>query len=210
MLKCGASDNREHRRKRCLHRCRRGPSRGGVADRLWLGVSAACRCSAISAFKARSVSAFFSESSKPPWSKAALAAPPASSWSRIASGIAGSLRQGIIGLLLSLYARPHTKFLTVRSEAIGPCAALLCSRILTDRPHPEQGFRACLDIVRLVRSFGRDRVEAACSRALDIGARTYGSVKSILANGLDQVAAASPASANPVEHSNIRGSRYYH
>jgi transposase len=100
--------------------------------------------------------------------------------------------------------------ITRESEAIGPCVALLCARILTDRPHPEQGFRACLGIVRLVRSFGRDRVEAACSRALDIGARTYGSVKSILANGLDQVAAASPASANPVDHPNIRGSRYYH
>nr|WP_208324837.1 hypothetical protein [Novosphingobium sp. PhB55] len=33
----------------------------------------------ISAFNARSVSAFFSESSKPPCSKAALAAPPAKS-----------------------------------------------------------------------------------------------------------------------------------
>ena len=49
---------------------------------------------------------------QPPCSNAALAAPPASSWSRIAFGIAGSLRRGIFGLLLTHYARPHTEFLT--------------------------------------------------------------------------------------------------
>lgn len=96
------------------------------------------------------------------------------------------------------------------AAAIGACTALLCEKILTDRPHPEQGFRACLGIVRLVRGFGRERVEAACSRALDIGARTYGSVRSILDNGLDQTHAAAAAPDQPIAHPNIRGSRYYH
>ncbi len=50
--------------------------------------------------------------------------------------------------------------------------------ILEERSHPEQGFRACLGIVRLVKAFGAKRVDAAAARALDIGARTYGSVKS--------------------------------
>jgi transposase len=100
--------------------------------------------------------------------------------------------------------------ITRETEAIGPCAALLCEKILADRPHPEQGFRACLGIVRLAKSFGRVRVEAACSRALDIGARTYGSVKSILDNGLDRVAATDRASDWSIDHPNIRGPRYYH
>jgi len=100
--------------------------------------------------------------------------------------------------------------ITREAVAIGPCAALLCERILTDRPHPEQGFRACLGIVRLVKGFGRDRVEAASSRALDIGARTYGSVKSILDSGLDQIPTADPRTEWSVDHPNIRGSRYYH
>jgi transposase len=60
------------------------------------------------------------------------------------------------------------------ASAIGPDAALLCEKILTERRHPEQGFRACLGIVRLVKNFGRERVNAACERALQIGARTYG------------------------------------
>jgi transposase len=91
---------------------------------------------------------------------------------------------------------------------------LLCEKILADRPHPEQGFRACLGIVRLAKSFGQPRVEAACSRALDIGARTYGSVKSILDKGLDRFAATGPATDRTsdwsIDHPNIRGSRYYH
>jgi transposase len=43
------------------------------------------------------------------------------------------------------------------ASAIGVCAALLCEKILVERSHPEQGFRACLGIVRLVKSFGRER-----------------------------------------------------
>ncbi|MEH2562310.1 transposase [Bradyrhizobium sp. AZCC 2289] len=101
--------------------------------------------------------------------------------------------------------------IATEAAAIGPCAALLCEKVLTDRPHPEQGFRACLGIVRLVKGFGRERVEAACSRALDIGARTYGSVRSILDNRLDQAPAPRPAQDDrAITHPNIRGSRYYH
>jgi transposase len=83
-------------------------------------------------------------------------------------------------------------------------------KILADRPHPEQGFRAYLGIIRLARGFGRERVNAACGRALEIGARTYGSVRSILDNHLDRTTAPRTASAKPIDHANIRGSRYYH
>ena len=78
------------------------------------------------------------------------------------------------------------------AAAVGPCAALLCEKILEEPPHPEQGFRACFGIMRLVRGFGRERVETACDRALDIGARTYGSVRSTLDNRLDQMPAPRP------------------
>lgn len=94
---------------------------------------------------------------------------------------------------------------------IGPMAQLLCEKILEERPHPEQGFRSCLGILQLERRFGRERLEAAASRALDIGARNYPSVKSILEKGLDGQPLRGPAEAiEPVVHSNIRGSHYYH
>jgi len=97
------------------------------------------------------------------------------------------------------------------AAAIGPATVGLVERILTAKPHPEQGFRACLGILRLVRGYGPERLEAACQRGLDIGARSYGSVQSILRNGLDR--AYRPQSVPdelPVQHGNIRGSRYYH
>jgi transposase len=101
----------------------------------------------------------------------------------------------------------------IRREAasIGPATAALCELILERRPHPEQGFRACLGIVRLVRPFGADRLEAAATRAIEIGTLTYGSVRSILDNKLDrQAAQRSPANGVPILHPNIRGPRYYH
>ncbi len=97
------------------------------------------------------------------------------------------------------------------SAIIGTSAAALCALILEERSHPEQGFRACLGIVRLVKAFGPARVEAACARALEIGARTFGSVKSILENNLDRQAAPKRAEDSmAIRHRNIRGSGYYH
>lgn len=97
--------------------------------------------------------------------------------------------------------------------AIGPSTTALTAIILESRPHPEQGFRACLGILRLLRTYGRDRLEAACTRGLEIGARSYGSIQSILQHGLDrQPAPRRPREEDelPLLHSNIRGSGYYH
>jgi transposase len=101
----------------------------------------------------------------------------------------------------------------IRADArlIGPATAALCELILEARPHPEQGFRACLGIVRLAGRHGAERLEAAAGRAIDIGARTYGSVKSILDNNLDRRPAPQRATdGTPILHPNIRGPRYYH
>jgi transposase len=100
----------------------------------------------------------------------------------------------------------------IRKDAatIGPATAALCNLILDERAHPEQGFRACLGIIRLARSYGHERLDAAAMRAIDIGARTYGSVKSILANNLDRrPSSRRPADDAPILHPNIRGPRYY-
>jgi transposase len=97
------------------------------------------------------------------------------------------------------------------AAVIGPSTAALVEQILHAKPHPEQGFRACLGILRLVRAWGAERVEAACQRGIDIGARSYSSIASILRNNLDR--AYRPQSVPdepPVQHSNIRGGCYYH
>jgi transposase len=98
------------------------------------------------------------------------------------------------------------------AATIGRDTATLVEVILRGRPHPEQGFRACLGILRLARHYGNDRLEAACRRGLEIGARSYGSISSILDKRLDRqpLPQATPAPELPLDHPNIRGSRYYH
>ena len=101
----------------------------------------------------------------------------------------------------------------LRREAarIGPATIALIEAIMAAKPHPEQGFRACLGILRLARSYGSARIEAACRRGNDIGATTYGSIKSILQHGLDRAYAHDkPPEGPPIHHGNIRGTGYYH
>jgi len=57
---------------------------------------------------------------------------------------------------------------------------------LEHRPHPEQGYRACLGMQRLARQYTPIRLEAACTRALSIRSPNLRSVTSILKSGLDR------------------------
>jgi transposase len=94
---------------------------------------------------------------------------------------------------------------------IGPSTETLVRAILADRPHPEQGYRSCLGILRLAKRYGEVRLEAACQRALTVAARSYRHVESILKHGLDRMPApdASPHDGPPVVHANLRGRDYY-
>ena len=100
----------------------------------------------------------------------------------------------------------------IREQAarIGPMLSLLVEKIIENRPHPEQGYRSCLGIIGLEKRFGPERLEAAALRALEIGTRNYPSIKSILEKGLDKVPVSQSPEREPIDHSNIRGSGYYH
>jgi transposase len=96
-------------------------------------------------------------------------------------------------------------------ERIGAATAAVVRWQMEHRPHPEQGYRACLGLQRLARQFGDARLEAACARAMSIRSPTYRSVNSILAAGLDrQQVPATPAQAALPLHENVRGPDYYH
>jgi len=96
------------------------------------------------------------------------------------------------------------------ARALGPQTEALIIAILASRRHPEQGFRVCLGILKLFRGANRDRAEAASARALEIGALSYQSLVSILDNNLDRQPLRRSADGAPLDHPNIRGSRYYH
>ena len=96
------------------------------------------------------------------------------------------------------------------AATIGPFTAQLAGIIMAERTHPEQGYRSCMGLIGLGRRYGKDRLEAASRRAVQLQAHSYKSVKSILERGLDrQNVAESMAPLPPVEHANIRGAGYY-
>ena len=98
---------------------------------------------------------------------------------------------------------------------IGPNTHCIVDYQLTSKPHPEMGYRACLGLLSLARQYGKQRLEAACARAVSLGALNRRSVINILKAGLDS----KPLPTTPTEqqadwisplHDNVRGPSYYH
>ena len=97
-----------------------------------------------------------------------------------------------------------------QARDIGPNTEALILAVLARRPHPEQGFRSCLGMLRLLRGLDAARAEAVSGRAVEVGVLTYASVASILQHRLYQSAPPQAADGTPLLHENIRGSGYFH
>jgi transposase len=96
------------------------------------------------------------------------------------------------------------------AKKTGPQTAELTTRIMAERPHPEQGYRTCLGIMRLGTKYGASRLEGASKRALAIHSHTYRTVESILKKGLDQKPLETPPSPRTHPHHEfVRGADYY-
>ena len=92
---------------------------------------------------------------------------------------------------------------------IGPNTEGLISAVLASRPHPEQGFRTCLRILRFYRGLDPARLEVVSARALELGVFNSKGVASLLARNPESVAVKDSAPATLFEHANLRGPRYY-
>ncbi len=93
---------------------------------------------------------------------------------------------------------------------VGPHTRDLVQHLLWNRPHPEMGYRSCLGLLNLAKRFGRERLEAACERAMTLGSPTRRSVVSLLERGLDQLPLPESSPTQPsLLHENIRGADYY-
>jgi transposase len=130
-----------------------------------------------------------------------------------------SYRQGAHTTLREHMPKSHQRYLEwtpsrlIRwAGQIGPHTQNLVACILENRPHPEQGFRSCLGLLRLRKTYSPERLEAACARALQMKAYSYKNVDSILKNGLDRQPLTPASSQTPLpllEHENLRGREYY-
>jgi len=94
----------------------------------------------------------------------------------------------------------------------GPHTEKLIAHILESKLHPHHGFRSCLGILRLAKSYSPERLEAACAWALQIKGYSYKSVESILKTGLDRknlFLEPRDQPIKPILHLNLRGKQYY-
>jgi transposase len=71
-----------------------------------------------------------------------------------------------------------------QATAAGPATRAVVDRLFAHRVLDH--LRAVQGLLRLADTYGRSRLEAACSRALNFGAPTYRTIKQILKEGLDQ------------------------
>lgn len=96
------------------------------------------------------------------------------------------------------------------AATIGPQTQAAIEQVLASRVHPQQGYRTALGILRLGQTHGEERLEAACLRAIQIKAVTYRSIASILKHALERQTPAQVQANLPLDHANVRGSKYYH
>ena len=109
--------------------------------------------------------------------------------------------------------RAHAEWTPARlinwGASIGVNTCAVVEHLLKSKPHPEQGYRACLGLLSLARQYGQQRLEGASALAVKLHSPTRKSVLSILKTGRDQ---RPPLSAEPIElpeHTNVRGPKYY-
>ena len=96
------------------------------------------------------------------------------------------------------------------ASTVGTATAQVVRTILESKPHPEMGYRACLGIMRLAKSYSNLRLEAASQRAIELQACSYTSLRSMLKRSLDQQPTmnSEPERTGP-RHENLRGAGYY-
>ena len=135
---------------------------------------------------------------------------------RVAAHVRGRSKGGYttVPAHMSAAHRAHLEWTPSRlvrwARKTGPETAAFARKLLETRRHPEQGYRSCLGLMRLARAYPAERMEAACRRALDIGAHSYKSVKTILSAGLDQADDGDQRSLSlPADHAHVRGPDYY-
>jgi len=92
---------------------------------------------------------------------------------------------------------------------IGPNTGELIAAVLESRDVAEQAFRSCLGILKLAERYEDSRLEAASTRALAYGVRSYRGIRSILEKGLDRSSTEQTRSFVLPDHPNIRGGEYY-
>lgn len=82
---------------------------------------------------------------------------------------------------------------------------------LTSKAHPQQSYKVCFGLLSLSKTYPKERLDAACQRALDTGGYRLESIKIILKKNLDQEVLEPEQTdlLTGLKHDNVRGQYYY-
>jgi len=137
---------------------------------------------------------------------------------RVASHVRSYVQGGVTTILEHMPEKhrqaanwQEPRFLAL-AGALGPHVEKMVHQLLITRHIPEQAYGACMGVLRLGEQYGKERIDAACDRALLTGALSYKSVAAILKKGLDRMPCAPTAPDTgrpPILHDNIRGAGYF-
>ena len=92
-----------------------------------------------------------------------------------------------------------------QAEKVGSSTTLYVQAMLSSKRFTEQTYNACLGLLRLSRSYGSERMEAACSRALKGRTYNYRTIHNILSASLDKLQDPPPDLFSLPSHDNLRG-----
>jgi hypothetical protein len=109
------------------------------------------------------------------------------------------------------YVEWNSERIVAWAEKIGVSAHKLAQAMVLNRRHPQQAYRSILGITRLVKNYGKERMESACALALRHNLLSYKAVADILKNGRDKgpTGDKAPSRRTASPHENIRGPDYY-
>ena len=93
---------------------------------------------------------------------------------------------------------------------IGENTATIVETILTGYKVEQQGYRACMALLKMADTYTPERLEAACARALSYTPRpSYKAIQAILKSGQDKISEKSAAPSDPSPFGFTRGADYY-
>jgi hypothetical protein len=92
---------------------------------------------------------------------------------------------------------------------LGPSVAVACQSIMGRYEYPEHGFKSCIGLISLGKSWEASRVNRACALALERGSPSYRAVKAILERDEDKITALPPMTVTTTVHENLRGQSAY-
>lgn len=101
------------------------------------------------------------------------------------------------------------QFFLDKAATIGLLTQQYMSTLMQHRAFPQQAFRTCQGLLRLGERYGRERLEAACKRALTLGAYRYRDIENMLRQGLESASLQDEAPLSLPQHDNLRGANYY-